>query len=130
MNSTNSTYPSNKMTQEKSNTLDIDGSSVNKNSRSIISDKPMPRKNSSAEKKEEERKQHNSAYLNTSNTAKLTSPIKRKQSVSKKTKKRRVMFNKNYLDVVYVESYKRYNIDVSSNGPEQNENVRCRCSIF
>jgi hypothetical protein len=131
MNSTISTNLSIKTKIEKSNPDDVDGSEIIKNNRSNISDNQNKRKTSSAEKlnKNEDRKLSNTVNLNNSNVATAVSPLKRKQT-NRKGKKRRVVFSKNWLDVVHVESYKKYNIDVSTNEPETNNIVRCKCLIF
>ena len=53
-----------------------------------------------------------------------------RQSGSKGDRKKKAVFRKNFLDVVYVESYKKYNLDMSADQPEENQIVRCKCLIF
>lgn len=59
--------------------------------------------------------------------SKTRSPVK-----SPKTKrKKKVNFReKNFVDIVNVESYKKYNVDISMDVRGSNEKVRCRCIIF
>lgn len=48
-----------------------------------------------------------------------------------KRMKKKVNFKENnFLDIVLVESYKKYNVDMSYNESEKGETTRCRCSIF
>lgn len=49
---------------------------------------------------------------------------------NKKMKKRVNFREKNFLEVVIVESYKKYNVDMSYNEPDSEETTRCRCLIF
>jgi len=51
-------------------------------------------------------------------------------ALSESNKKNRVKFEKNFVHVVAVESYKKYNMDMSYNDAEQNESTKCRCLIF
>ncbi len=48
----------------------------------------------------------------------------------KKPKKRVVWKSQKFVDMVDVESYRKYNVDMSYNEPEQQETTRCRCLIF
>lgn len=137
MNSTLSTSPLSKNKKEKQLSSDGENSSSTKISRNNITENQSDYKNTIQDKNVvNDKKQFLSVNSYNSNVGVVNSPatssknLKRKQSVMKKGKKKRVTFSKNYLDVVYMESYKRYNVDVSTNGQEQNEIVRCRCSIF
>jgi hypothetical protein len=49
---------------------------------------------------------------------------------SKKSIKNVSFKDKNFLDVVNVESYKKYNVDMSYNEPEHEDTTRCKCLIF
>jgi hypothetical protein len=49
---------------------------------------------------------------------------------SKKSLKNVTFKDKNFLDVVNVESYKKYNVDMSYNEPEHEETTRCKCLIY
>jgi hypothetical protein len=135
MDSAVSTSPSIRNKKEKQIPSDVETST---NTKSVISDNQTSTKNLNQDKMivPEEKKQYISDNSNISNIGVINSPpvnsknLMRKQTAIKKGKKKRVTFNKNYLDIVNVESYKRFNVDVSINGQEQNEIVRCRCSIF
>ena len=48
----------------------------------------------------------------------------------KKSTKSVVFKDKNFLDIVNVESYKKYNVDMSYNEPEHEETTRCKCFIY
>jgi hypothetical protein len=45
-------------------------------------------------------------------------------------KKLRVKFKNDFVQIVAVESYKKYNIDVSTNEGDYRESTKCRCLIF
>lgn len=45
-------------------------------------------------------------------------------------KKTRVKFKKDFVQTIQVESYKKYNVDMSYNDSESTETTKCRCSIF
>lgn len=51
-------------------------------------------------------------------------------SVSTIKKKIGVKFKKDFIQTVSVESYKKYNIDMSTNDQESHETTKCRCLIF
>ena len=53
-----------------------------------------------------------------------------RQSGLKGERRKKAVFRKNFLDVVYVESYKKYNVDMSTDQQEENQIVRCKCVIF
>jgi hypothetical protein len=53
------------------------------------------------------------------------------KSVDKPGKPKKLIFKKKFAEVVIVESYKKYNVDLSYNDPvSQGETTRCRCQIF
>jgi hypothetical protein len=56
--------------------------------------------------------------------------VNKKVALSESNKKNRVKFKKNFVDMVVVESYKKYNMDMSYNDAEPNESTKCRCLIF
>jgi hypothetical protein len=58
----------------------------------------------------------------------LNSPS-RKISNSRKTKKK-LRFNEKLVEVVYVDSYKEYNADMSMEPPVRKSNIECRCLII
>ena len=58
----------------------------------------------------------------------LPSPS-RKKSSSKKTKKI-LRFNEKLVEVVYVDSYKEYNSDISMDPPVRRNNIECKCLIY
>lgn len=51
-------------------------------------------------------------------------------AVGEANKKNRVKFKKDFVSTVVVESYKKYNVDMSYNDTETNESTKCRCLIF
>ena len=56
--------------------------------------------------------------------------LKRNKTVVLDTKKKyRVKFKNDFVKIINVESYKKYNIDVSTN-EENGETTKCRCLIF
>jgi len=137
MNSTStSNTTAKKIKPENINQNDGDNSSNYKINKSNNSDNgTIQTKISSPDKLNlnEEKKQNPESISKNGNSVGASSSFKlqnKPNQVNKRSKRRRVQFNKNYLDVVYVESYKKYNIDVSLNGQEQNDIVRCRCCIF
>jgi len=50
--------------------------------------------------------------------------------LNNKKGKNRVKFKKNFVTTIVVESYKKYNVDMSFNDIEGNEGAKCRCLIF
>jgi len=137
MNSTStSNTTTNKIKPENINQNDGDNSSNYKINKSNNSDNGTLQTKISSQDKfnlNEEKKQNGDSISKNRNSGGVSSSFilqNKPNQVNKRSKRRRVQFNKNYLDVVYVESYKKYNIDVSLNGQEQNDIVRCRCIIF
>ena len=58
-------------------------------------------------------------------------PKRHGKSLDKGGNYKKVAFKKKFLDIVYVESYKKYNIDLSYGDPvNSSESTRCRCLIF
>jgi hypothetical protein len=51
-------------------------------------------------------------------------------SPDRRVKRRRVVFNKNFVEIVNVESYKKYNVDISEMNNDQHEKVTCKCMIY
>jgi len=51
-------------------------------------------------------------------------------SLADSKKKARVKFKKEFVSIVVVESYKKYNVDMSYNDSESNETTKCRCLVF
>jgi len=51
-------------------------------------------------------------------------------SLADSKKKVRVKFKRDFISTVEVESYKRFNVDMSNNESETNESTKCRCLIF
>jgi hypothetical protein len=137
MNSTStSNTTAKKVKPENINQNDGDNSSINKINKSSTSEYGTSQTKISNQEKlnlNEEKKQNGDSISKKSNSVGPSTTIKfqnKPNQAQKRPKRRRVQFNKNYLDVVYVESYKKYNIDVSMNGQEQSDIVRCRCLIF
>ena len=57
------------------------------------------------------------------------SSVKRHSRNSKKGK--RVSFSKNMVDTVIVESYKKYNVEMSyEESPSKQETIKCKCLIY
>jgi hypothetical protein len=52
------------------------------------------------------------------------------QKEQKKSKRRVTFREKQFLDIVNVESYKKYNMDMSYCEPDHEEPTRCRCLVF
>jgi hypothetical protein len=46
------------------------------------------------------------------------------------SKGKKVSFNKNLVDTVVVESYKKYNIDMSYDESSKPETTKCKCLVF
>jgi hypothetical protein len=136
MNSTTiSNTTSKKSKAENYNQSEGENSTVNKLNKSSISDNAMAQTKISNQDRvnvTEEKKQTGAVISSNSNTGGVSASknVNKTNMVPKKPKKRRVQFSRNYLDVVYVESYKKYNIDVSMNGQDQGDIIRCRCLIF
>jgi hypothetical protein len=77
--------------------------------------------------------QNNSSTTDSSKDKKKNlSPIPRNgKPLDKNRKVKKLTFRKKFVDHVIVESYKKYNIDLSYTDPEINgEKTRCRCQIF
>jgi len=78
--------------------------------------------------------QNNSSTIDSSRDKKKNmSPIPHngKSSVDKNRKLKKLTFRKKFVDLVMVESYKKYNIDLSYGDPVIiGEKTRCRCQIF
>jgi hypothetical protein len=74
----------------------------------------------STDNKERERKK-SKPTLNRSKT---------KSESNKKSRKKVTFKERNFLDIVNVESYKKYNANMSFNEPGSEETTRCRCLIF
>jgi len=81
----------------------------------------------------------NSSHLSLSpsknNNIKTSSPNKRNRSNidmadSNKIKKKVTFKEKNFLEIVSVESFKKYNVEMSYNENESNETTRCKCIIY
>lgn len=82
----------------------------------------------------------NSSHLSLSptknNNIKSSSPSGNKRNRSKvdidsnKIKKKVTFKEKNFLDIVSVESFKKYNVEMSYNENESNETTRCKCIIY
>jgi hypothetical protein len=81
----------------------------------------------------------NSSHLSMSpsknNNVNTTSPNKRNRSKidiadSNKIKKKVTFKEKNFLEIVSVESFKKYNVEMSYNEGEGNETTRCKCIIY
>ncbi len=53
-----------------------------------------------------------------------------KEGGNKKFKKKVTFKEKNFLDIVTVESFKKYNVDMSFNEMEPHESIRCKCIIY
>lgn len=51
-------------------------------------------------------------------------------SLMDSNKKSKVKFKKDFVQIIQVESYKKYNVDMSYNEGETNESTKCRCIIF
>ena len=57
--------------------------------------------------------------------------LKRNKTVCLETKKKfRVKFKNDFVQTIAVESYKKYNVDMSNNDGESGETTKCRCEIF
>ena len=82
----------------------------------------------------------NNKTLNSSENRESKSKKKEKESqklIRNKTmnlpqqkKKSGVKFKKDFIQTINVESYKKYNMDMSNNESESNQSVKCRCEIF
>jgi len=51
-------------------------------------------------------------------------------SLADSNRKIRVKFKKDFVTTIVVESYKKYNVDMSYNDTETGEKTKCRCVIF
>ncbi len=72
-----------------------------------------------------------STMENTKDRRKSVSPEKRGPKLSDKKTFKRLSFKKKFVEIVNVDSYKRYNVELCYSDPVYpNESSKCRCQIF
>jgi hypothetical protein len=90
-------------------------------------------KENKSEKKIKSEKSLNKS-VNKSQSQSNSPKLKRNKSIIIETKdvkkKLRVKFKNDFVHMVAVESYKKFNIDVSTNEGDNRESTKCRCLIF
>jgi hypothetical protein len=142
---TNNSYNEPSINKNRSDkiTVDIDASINTRKRHSEFTTDSQSKYQTQEKSPTNDPEKRNSVSQNISNFD-SSSPKKRMSSPSNSTKKarsksnltvnkkqkRRVAFEKNFVNITYVESYKKYNVDMSYNDPEPQETTRCRCIII
>jgi hypothetical protein len=70
------------------------------------------------------------AAISKSNIDRSGSPSSVKKQRSSMKKGKRVSFNKTLVDTVIVESFKKYNIDMSYEDSGKSDTIKCKCLIY